>query len=321
MVKSGWADCDFVICKEYMPRDYYEVLGLKREASEDEIKRAYRKLAREHHPDRNPGDKNAETRFKEVQEAYDVLSDKTKRGQYDQFGFAGPGARPNGAPGGFQWGGGFGEGVQVDPSQFEEILRGFGGGAGGAGMGGFEELFSQGRRSNRGRRSQQREPVTTTLRVPFETAVLGGAMSLSVNDRVIEVTIPAGIREGQSLRMAGQAPGGADLLLKIEIEPHHFFRREGNDLIIIAPVTIAEAVLGAKIDVPTLQGEKLTVKIPAGASSGNRLRLRGKGVNGGDQYVELKIVAPPKIDDESRTLMEQFAQRNPQNPRSGAPWE
>lgn len=304
-----------------MPRDYYEVLGLKRDASEDEIKRAYRKLAREHHPDRNPGDKQAESRFKEVQEAYDVLSDKTKRGQYDQFGSAGPGGRPNGAPGGFQWGGGggFGEGVEIDPSQFEELLRGFGGGAG---VGGFEEIFTQqGRRAGRGRRAQPREPVTTTLRVPFETAVLGGTMSLSVNDRAIDVRIPAGVNEGQTLRLQGQGPGGADLLLKIEIGSHAFFRREGNDLIITAPVTIAEAVLGAKIDVPTLQGEKLTMKIPAGASSGSRLRLRGKGVNGGDQYVEIKIVAPPKIDDESRTLMEQFAQRNPQQPRSGPPWE
>jgi curved DNA-binding protein len=305
-----------------MPRDFYEVLGLKRDASEDEIKRAYRKLAREHHPDRNPGDKQAESRFKEVQEAYDVLSDKTKRGQYDQFGFAGPGGGPNGAPGGFQWGSGFGEGVEVDPSQFEEILRGFGGGGGGgAGMGGgFEELFSQGRRSGRGRRAQPRPPVTTTLRVPFETAVLGGTMSLSVNDRAIDVRIPAGVNEGQTLRLQGQGPGGADLLLKIEIGSHAFFRREGNDLVITAPISIAEAVLGAKIDVPTLQGEKLTVKIPAGASSGSRLRLRGKGVKGGDQYVEIKIVAPSNIDDESRKLMEQFAERNPQQPRVGPPW-
>jgi len=302
-----------------MPRDYYEVLGIKREASEDEIKRAYRKLAREHHPDRNPGDKQAESRFKEVQEAYDVLSDKTKRGQYDQFGFAGPGSRPNGAPGGFQWGGGFGEGVEIDPSQVEEMLRGFGGAAG---MGGFEDLFTQqARRSGRGRRAQPREPVVTTLRVPFEKAVLGGTMSLSVNDRAIDVTIPAGIREGQTLRVQGQGPGGADLMLKIDIESHPYFRREGNDLIITAPVSIAEAVLGGKIDVPTLEGEKLTITVPPGTSSGRRLRIRGKGIKGGDQYVELKIVVPPKIDDESRRLMEQFAERNPQQPRSGSPWE
>src|SRR5437660_7563439 len=118
-----------------MARNYYEVLGDKRNAPEEEIKSAYRKLARQYHPDRNPGDKQAETRFKEVQEAYDVLSDKNKKAQYDQFGFAGPGAGAHGGPGGFQWGGNFGEGAEVDPAQFEEILRGFGGmpGMGGAG--------------------------------------------------------------------------------------------------------------------------------------------------------------------------------------------
>jgi curved DNA-binding protein len=297
-----------------MPRDYYEVLGVKRDADEGAIKRAYRKLAREHHPDRNPGDKQAETRFKEVQEAYDVLSDKAKRTQYDQFGFAGPQQGPNGAPGGFQWGGG-GGGVEIDPSQFEEILSQFGGMPG---MGGF----SGGRpRSGRGKRAQTREPFRHDLSVPFETAVLGGTMSLSINDRAIDVKIPAGVEEGQTLRVQGQGPGGADLLLQIRIEAHPFFKREGNNLVIVTPITIAEAVLGAKIDVPTLDGTKLTVKVPASTSSGARLRLRGKGVKGGDQYVEIKIVAPPTVDERSRTLIEEFAQRNPQLPRSGPPWE
>jgi len=159
------------------------------------------------------------------------------------------------------------------------------------------------------------------LRVPFETAALGGAMSLSVNERAIDVKIPAGVSEGQTLRLQGQGPGGADLLLKILIDVHPFFKREGNDLVLTAPITVAEAVLGAKVDVPTLDGAKLTVKIPAGASSGARLRLRGKGIKGGDQYVEIKIVAPASIDDESRKLMEDFALRNPQRPRTGAPWE
>lgn len=302
-----------------MPRDYYEVLGVKRDAAEDEIKRAYRKLAREHHPDRNPGDKQAEGRFKEVQEAYDVLSDKAKRAQYDQFGFAGPQAGPNGAPGGFHWGGsgsgGFGGGVEIDPSQFEEILSQFGGVPG---MGGFPGQRS---RSGRGRRPQPREPIRHELAVPFETAVLGGTMSLSVNDRAIDVKIPVGVEEGQTLRVQGQGPGGADLLLKIRIEAHPFFKREGNNLVISAPITIAEAVLGGKIDVPTLDGTKLTVKVPAGTSTGARLRLRGKGVKDGDQYVEIKIVAPPPVDERSRTLMEEFAQRNAHLPRSGPPWE
>jgi DnaJ-class molecular chaperone len=297
-----------------MARDYYEVLGVKRDASDEEIKRAYRKLVREFHPDRNPGDKQAETRFKEVQEAFDVLSDSTKRAQFDRFGSVG-GAGFNGEPGGgFQWGGGAGEGVQIDPSQFEDLLSQFGG------LGGLGDAFGQ-RTRQRGRRPPPREPVSHDLRVPFETAVLGGTISLSINDRAIDVRIPAGIEEGQSLRLQGQGPGGADLHLKMCIEPHPFFRREGNDLIITAPVSVAEAILGAKIDIPTLDGAKLTVKIPPGASSGSRLRLRGKGVKGGDQYVEIKVVVPSKIDDESRKLIEDFAQRNPQNPRVGAPWE
>jgi DnaJ-class molecular chaperone len=300
-----------------MPRDYYEILGVKRDANEEEIKRAYRHLAREHHPDRNPGDKQAESRFKEVQEAYDVLGDKNKRTQYDQFGHLGPQAGSNGGPGGFQWGGGFGEGVEIDPSQLEEFLRR-------AGMmgGGVGDLFGQRtRQSGRNRRSEPREPVTHELRIPFATAVLGGAISLEFNGRSIDVKIPAGVDEGQSLRLQGQGPRGADLHLKIRIDAHPYFRREGNDLVITVPITVAEAVLGTKIDVPTLEGPKLTVKVPSGTSSGSRLRLRGRGIKGGDQYVEIRIVTPPAIDERTKKLMEEFAQLNPQHPRTGPPWQ
>jgi DnaJ-class molecular chaperone len=298
-----------------MPRDLYEVLGVKRDANDDEIKRAYRQLAREHHPDRNPGDKQAEARFKEVQEAYDVLSDKDKRAQYDQFGHVGGQPGFNGGPGGFQWGGGFGEGAQVDPSQLDDLLRG-------AGLGGLGDMFGQRtRQPGRGRRAAPREPVTSDLRVPFETAALGGTMSLDINGRHVDVKIPAGVEEGKTLRVQGQGPGGADLHLKIRIDGHPYFRREGNDLIITAPISIAEAVLGAKVDVPTLGGEKLAVTVRAGTSSGSRLRLRGKGIKDGDLYVEIKIVTPANIDDRSKKLMEEFAQHNPQQPRTGPPWE
>lgn len=303
-----------------MPRDFYEVLGVNRDASEDEIKRAWRKLAREFHPDRNPGDKQAETRFKEVQEAFDVLGDQAKRKQYDQFGFAGSGAGPGGpGPGGFQWGGGFSEGVEIDPSQFEELFGRLGGLGG---LGGFAErggARTGGR--GRGRRAAQREPSVHELRVPFETAMQGGVISLSVNGKAIDVRIPAGVDDGKTLRVQGQGPDGADLMLKIRVDPHPFFRREGNDIIITAPISIAEAVLGTKVDVPTIEGVRLTVTVRPGTSSGSRLRLRGKGIHGGDQYVEIKIVAPTNLDDTSRKLMEEFRERASQRVRTGSPWE
>jgi DnaJ-class molecular chaperone len=199
----------------------------------------------------------------------------------------------------------------VDPSQFEDLLRGFG-------MG---DIFGQRTRQGRGRRAAPREPVLHELHVPFQTAALGGKVSIDVNGKQIDVRIPAGVEPGQTLRLQGQGPGGADLHLKIQPEGHPYFRREGHDLLITAPITVAEAVLGAKIDVPTLEGSKLTVKVPPGAASGSRLRLKGKGISGGDQYVEIKIVPPPRPDAQSKKLMEEFAEHNPHNPRSGPPWD
>jgi DnaJ-class molecular chaperone len=122
------------------------------------------------------------------------------------------------------------------------------------------------------------------------------------------------------MRLQGQAPGGGNLLLKIHIEPHPYFRREDKDVILEVPLSLSEAVLGARVDVPTLDGTKLTVKVPPGASSGTRLRLRGKGITGGDQYIEVKVVVPAPADERSRQLIEEFARLNPQNPRSGLPW-
>ncbi|MBM4067537.1 MAG: J domain-containing protein [Planctomycetes bacterium] len=309
-----------------MPQDYYDVLGVKREASDDEIKRAYRKLARELHPDRNPGDKKAEARFKEVQEAYDVLSDKAKKSQYDRYGFAGPdggfpgGGRAGGGPT-FHWGGGSGGGFpggfQVDPEQAEEILSQiFGGGMGG--MGGFGERRTGGRRP-RGR--EPAVPVSADVSIPFTTAALGGKVSFHVNDKEIEVTIPAGVQEGKSLRVQGQGPGGGDLLLKLHIEPHPYFQREGNNIILEVPLSLSEAVLGAKVDVPTLAGAKLSVTIRPGTASGSRLRLKEQGIKGGDQFIAIKVVVPAPKDERSREIVEEFARLNPQNPRSGPPWE
>lgn len=305
-----------------MPRDPYEILGVSRDASDDAIKKAYRKLARDYHPDRNPGDKQAEIKFKEVQDAYDILSDSKKKAQYDRFGFAGQHAGPQDPGGGFHWGfpGGAG-GAQVDPAQAEEILSQFFGG--GAGPGDLGDIFGRRTRSgnSRGRRPPPAAPYETEITIPFVTAAHGGQVSIRIDSREVDVKIPPGIEEGKSLRLQGQGPGGADLHLKIRIEPHPYFRREGNDLILETPISVAEAILGAKIDVPTLDGAKLTVKIPPGTSSGARLRLRGTGIKGGDQYVQIKIVVPAAADERSRELIEEFARLRPQQPRTGRPWE
>ena len=302
-----------------MPRDPYEVLGVTKTASEAEIKKAHRTLARQYHPDRNPGDKQAEAKFKEIQDAYDLLSDKKKREQYDQFGFNGSmpggfpgGGFPGGDGGGFRWSsegfpGGAGGNVNIDPEMLSQLFGNLGGMGGGA------------------RRGRQRRPAPEAeeheVSIPFLTAAQGGPLGLTINDRHVEVKIPAGIEDGKTLRVQGQAPGGGDLHLKIRIEPHPYFRREGNDIHIEVPLAMTEAALGAKVDVPTLDGTRATVKIPPGTSSGpRRLRLRGKGIKGGDQYIDVKVVVPNPADDKSRQLLEEFAKLNPQHPRTGEPW-
>jgi DnaJ-class molecular chaperone len=310
-----------------MPRDYYEVLGVKKSASDDEIKKAYRKLAREFHPDRNPGDKKAESKFKEVQEAYDVLSDSTKRSQYDRFGTVGPdggGAGPGGGGFRWQWGGPGGEAQQVDPEAAADLFRQFFGGGGGGfgGAGDVEDLF--GRRTtrgrSRGRRTTAAPEVESEVTIPFLTAALGGTINVQVDGRELSVKIPAGVTDGQAMRLQGQAPGGGNLKLVLRIQPHPYFRREGNNVILDVPISISEAILGAKVDVPTLDGTKLSVKVPAGTSSGARLRLRGKGIAGGDQFIEIKVAVPSTVNDRGRKLIEEFSQAQPYNPRAGLPW-
>lgn len=297
-----------------MPQDLYETLGVQKGASDDEIKKAYRKLAREFHPDRNPGDKQAEKRFKEVQEAYDILSDKKKREQYDRFGFAGPQAGAEaGGPGGFnfRWGGEGGGFESVDP---EEILKFFGG------VGGMGDGFRRGRAGGRRRAPEPPQEYASEVAVPFLTAVRGGPLDLRIGDKELSVKVPAGAEDGQTLRLRGQAPGGGDLLLKLRIEPHAYFQREGNNIVLEVPISASEAILGTKVDVPTPEGDRLTVKVPPGTSSGARLRLRGKGVSGGDQFLEIKVIAAAPKDDRSRELIEEFARLNPHNPRAGTSW-
>jgi DnaJ-class molecular chaperone len=303
--------------------DYYDVLGVKRDASEDEIKKAYRKLARQYHPDRNPGDKQAEAKFKEVQDAYDILSDKNKRAQFDRFGNVGPDGGFGGRGGArgqtFRWGGGPGGFQEMDPAAAADIFQQFFGAGGGPGN--VEDLFGQQQaRGRRGRRPEAAPEVRSEVSLPFVTAALGGSVNLNVNGHELSVKIPAGVEDGQALRLKGQAPGGGNLVLVLRVQPHPYFRREGNDIVLEVPLSLPDAVLGIKLDVPTIDGTRLTVTIPPGTSSGSRLRLRGRGVKGGDQYIETKIVVPAAKDERSRQLIEEFARLNPQNPRSGLPW-
>ncbi len=310
-----------------MPRDPYEVLGVSRNATAEEIQKAYRKLSKKYHPDRNPGDKQAENAYKEVQEAYEILNDPQKRAAYDRYGFAGPPP-----PGGF--GGGFGnaEQVHVDPEMAEELFRRFVGGLGGfGGFGGFsgfsnlEDLFG-GPRRRTGSRTRVRatptvEPMEAEVSVPFLTAALGGTVSIQVFGRQIDVKIPAGIEEGKKLRVPAEATGSTDVLLKVHIEPHPFFRREGNDLLLDVPISLSEAILGGSVEVPTLTGERLEVKVQPGTSSGKRARIRGKGIQGGDLYLVFKVMVPPgEVDARSRELITEFTRRNPYNPRANVPW-
>ena len=308
-----------------MPRDYYDVLGVARNASVEEITKAYKKLARKHHPDRNPGDKQAESTFKEIQNAYDVLSDATKKSQYDQFGHVGPQMGGGGGPGGGGFNFNFGGpgGTQVDPEQAHEIFSKFFGGDGGAR---YDDLFGEAAgtkqaRGKRGRRSAQPpESLEVEASVPFLTAALGGAIILRVDEREIEVKVPAGIEQGKKLRVSGQGPGGADINVRITIQPHPYFRREGKDIYLDVPISVAEAVLGGKVEVPTVDGRRVDVKIRPGTSSGSKTRVPGFGIAGGDQYLVFKIVVPKVApDDRTRQLIEEFTKLHPIDPRAGWP--
>ena len=317
-----------------MPRDPYEVLGVSKSASQEEIQKAYRKLSKTYHPDRNPGDKQADANYKEVQEAYEILSNAEKRKQYDTFGHVGPGGFPGGAGGGgFPGGGGgfpggvnFGGpgGAAVDPEMAEELFRNlFGGGmGGGAGAADLGDLFGGGRRTRQKPRAKPRpEAVESEVTVPFEVAAIGGSVAINIDGRHIDVKVPAGIADGKKLRVPPQATGGVEILLRVKIAPHSYFRREDNDIYLDVPISVAEAVLGAKVEIPTIDGSRLEVKVPPGTSGGAKLRLRGKGIAGGDQYLVFKVIVPSgTVDEKSRELIEEFAKLNPQSPRANVPW-
>lgn len=368
--------------------DYYKILGVKRSATQDEIRKAYRRLARKHHPDVNPGDKSAEDKFKQLSEAYDVLSDPKKREVYDQYGSYSENMRDaarGAGTGGFDFGG-------FDWSSFA------GGAAGGGGTSFkdiFSELFSSGGRTTTQTRSQTQRgaDIEVPLALSFEEAINGLTTNISVRrsdpcarcggtgeaasgqitcptckgvgkvsamggrmrfdqpcpdchgtgkrrqpcaechgkgvipkTQTVRVPIPAGVDTGSRVRVAGKGEAGVggapsgDLYIITNVSPHPVFTRKGDNIYCSIPITLPEAALGAKIEVPTVSG-KAQLRIPPGTQSGQRFRLREKGAPSlrgstrGDQYVEVKIVFPKIIDEDSKELLRQFARRNPENPR------
>lgn len=316
-----------------MDKDLYEILGVKKSATESEIRKAFLKLAKKHHPDVNQGNKDAEQKFKEVNFAYEVLKDPKKRAHYDQMRAAGanPFAQAAGAGAG-SWrsaGGGFGAGEAYNDfglgDLFQEI---FGGGFSSAGgFGGFGG--AQGREGRRAggfgqRRGADQEASVT---INFLDAARGAEQTLTLSDgRRLTVKIPEGVDTGSKIKLTGQgqpgqggAPSG-DLVLTLNVAPHATFTREGQDVVVRLPITFSEAVLGGEVDVPTLDG-KVVMKIPKGVSSGQRLKLGGKGIRSpksgtkGDQFVELLIKVPK--DDPAYAEAAEKLRSVPFHPRGG----
>lgn len=374
--------------------DYYNLLGVKRGSSEDDIKKAYRRLARKYHPDVNPGDKSAEEKFKQISEAYDVLSDPKKKEVYDKFGSysenlrdaAARGASPGGGGGfdfgGFDWSTVTQAGDQASGGGFKDI---------------FSDLFSGGAKQTQQARPQVQRgaDIEMPVSLSFEDAINGTTKTITVrrNDTCtkcsgtgegpgspatcgtchgsgkvstgggffsfdqtcpdcrgagkrrppcsecrgkgsipktepVNIRIPAGVDTGSRVRVAGKGEAGrrggptGDLFIITNVSPHPIFSRKGDNIECVIPITLTEAALGAKIEVPTVSG-KAQLRIPPGTQSGQRFRLREKGAPSlrsqtrGDQYVEVKVALPKIIDEDSKELLRQFAKRNPENPRAG----
>jgi len=313
-------------------RDYYDVLGVSRGAYDADIKRAYRQLARKNHPDVNksPG---ALEKFKEATEAYEVLSDAKKRKMYDQFGHAGGPQRSAGP------GAGPGAGFQ----DFFNGFAGSGGSGGASGGGGFmgmglDDILQALRGKMGGSRRPEPKPnldIQQQVTLEFLQAALGttvpivlrGGDSRQDKTETIEVKIPPGVKNGARIRVKGKGSehrgAKGDLYIVVSVKPHPYFRVSGTDITVEAPISITEAALGARVDVPTIDG-MTTVTIPPGTSSGQRLRLRGKGIGPpskrGDQYVVIKIAVDKQITSEGRRLLEEFQACERPNPRRNAPW-
>jgi curved DNA-binding protein len=315
-----------------MAEDYYATLGVGNSATEDEIRKAYRQLARKYHPDLNPDDKQAKEKFQQVQNAFDVLSDAKKREMYDRYGSAYESMGAGGGGGPQPWANAGAGGPNVDIN-IEDL---FGGGGGG----GFADIFKQ--FGQRGRRQQSRRQAPSRganieheLTVSFTTAVLGGDAQIAVRRGdgkmdTLQVKIPAGIEDGKKIRLRGQgeaSPDGGpngDILIKVMTAPHPHYRRQGKRIDLRVPITLAESLQGAKVDVPTPHGT-ITLTVPPGTSSGKKLRLKGQGVvpakgAPGDLLAEIQIVLPPDLAADDREQLELILNKYSDNPRADLKW-
>lgn len=313
--------------QDWFDKDFYKVLGVAKDISQADLKKNYRKLARKYHPDSNPGDAKAEAKFKEISEANAVLSDPEQRKEYDQMRAMGPGM-PRFTAGGQNGG-------------FEDVFGGmFGGGAqrGGAQAGGFEDIFggmfgsggfgrSSGGYRGAGGPSKGRD-LTASTTLDFVTAIKGDTARLqSAGGKPISVRIPAGVSDGQRIRLKGKGEasldGGppGDLTLTVTVRKHPVFERDGQNLRVDVPVTFAEATLGATIEVPTLEGDPVKLRIAPGTPSGRVLRVKGRGVTtpkgSGDLLAEVVVAVPSHLTADAKTHLEEFVKAMPtENPRA-----
>ncbi len=302
-------------------KDYYKILGVARSASADEIKKAYRKLAREFHPDRNKA-KNAEEKFNEINEANEVLSDAKKREAYDSLGANWRGGNQFTPPPGWQGGGGFGGRGRrghagADPSGFSDFFSTLFGGAGGAGGG--SPFGNAGGGFDMGGNFGGAEDTHAKLPITLEDSYQGAHRAINLsNGRNLNVRIPKGVIAGQTIRLAEQGAHGGNLLLEIEFAPHPQFKVEGRDILCTINIAPWEAALGAKLPVPTLGGS-VELNLPAGSQSGKKMRLKGRGLPGttaGDQFVILQIATPPAATDADRKFYEDMQTHFNFNPRA-----
>jgi molecular chaperone DnaJ len=290
--------------QDWVEKDFYKILGVAKDVSEAELKKVYRKLAKENHPDLHPGDAKAEARFKDISEAYDVLSDKEQRREYDAIRAMGGGAR-------FQQGPGSAGG-------FEDVFSNlFGGGFPQGGFGGFGGFGGP----------QRGQDLSTSSTIDFIDSIKGTTLKIKVGSETVSLKVPAGIQDGQKLKVAGKgqaSPNGGpkgDLVVSIKVKTHPVFTRDGDNVRVTVPVTIAEAILGATISVPLLGEAPVKLKVAPGTPNGRALRVKGKGVQRpgkeGDLLATVEIAVPSHVNDKAKALIEQFDQELPdEDPRA-----